>query len=114
MPPLRNFHETPSPVAGSIQCHALHSSPSLSPRVGRERLVTEFRSDFSPPFELCANDTGGAGWDSIGHGRLRHERAISARAEAPNTACDPSSVSMRISWLYLATRSDRAIDPVLT
>src|SRR5690606_17970738 len=31
----------------------------------------------------------------------------------PNSAPPPSSSSMRRSWLYLATRSDRAVAPVL-
>jgi hypothetical protein len=85
----------------------------VGPCVSCEHMVAEFRGNLSQPFEPCGNDIGRAGRRSVGRSRLCHERAISARAEAPNAACDPSSVSMRINWLYLATRSDRAIDPVL-
>jgi hypothetical protein len=35
------------------------------------------------------------------------------RAAAPNDEACPNSSAMRSSWLYLATRSDRAMEPVL-
>ena len=78
-----------------------------------ERIVAHLGSDLRESLELSANNTSCTNIDGFWRDRLGHPRAASALAATPNAPRPASSSSIRTSWLYFATRSDLAIDPVL-
>ena len=98
-----------------------------APEHGQEEssTPTPLRVAPAPSWRLRCNafrtsSRGGASCAVVGHvvgpvGRVGHvARRTGARAAAPRySAASPSSASIRSSWLYLATRSERAGAPAL-
>jgi hypothetical protein len=87
--------------------------PLFRVRVGRQSVGAEFPRYLSEARQSGRRHRRGGELAGVAGLGLVHERLTSMRAAAPKTPRPASSSSIRNSWLYLATRSDLAMEPVL-